>query len=809
MLFFFQSSCSLHGYGSFQAAVMKGISCGQDIKTSTQLRHVDNWVKVNTLPEVPPKPFRKDTHEDRDLPDQAQRSPSPKPITSTPPSAEDVYKPQPKPPVVSRTSPPIPNGTVPMFPNYENQFEYGRQIPKTNTSNIVGTPHLPVQAKSAVTSTENSKRFQQFSLKAWLKREREQVKRDVESDTVISNSDSKQQSPSRSLTKFKNSVFQRFGGGSSNKKQVDSPKKTKHNKEFASPPVKPVRQNYVQEISAPYAVVKKEIVSENNVLSVRDFAQDESIPEVFKERGYYNNRGFPEPVISPIDDNEVNGEIETVDNNICSAENENTFGITKSDLNNNENFKLNVNTPDIFKPTDEFASTQIEIKTELSPPAAQNLDDSGAYLGDSELRSHLPHHREEAPDSERLLAQKIPVYKAKIINSRDNQGKFEVIHAVRQHAEPLRGQDTSHKSGRFHEHDRFEKAKHAENTHVPEDQTAFQTPMNSPFTSPQKYTKTDPGPIPSHKVQNRYRGSSRQNIERKRDIGKHGRAYNERDNPYSAASRTRLTDNTRAATPGNKETVNNHSIGPLIDKFDKQNNNPEHTPISAFNSSEGEVVRKEPMIPKPLTMTSTPVAHRKEFSGTLDEIIETSPPLPPRSDKSRHKQSINDNSMVSSSQNNRYRQQEITSWNTSDSYYGSFTQNIQSPVQNPYKLDTPSIHSPADPKVNVSNSFYSPMCHNYGSPNDSGMVNIVNNNLSSGTNAYASNNNANMLNNNERDDNYCVRLRRAANNSAFDRYGQSKTQYQGRIGPYYQSPNSPHVATSGTQNEEGISYMEI
>lgn len=764
------SACSLHGYGTFRAGVMKG----QDINTSTQLRHVDRWVKHledTATPSVPPKPHPEDSQDGRDVHDKMERSPSPKPLTCTPPLSEDIHKPLPKTPVTSPTSHPVPNGTVPVLPNYENTLQYDRHAPKGNTSlSTFGTPKFQMETKSLVTSSsEQSKKSQQFSLKAWLKREREQVRRDVENDTVIPNNEQKLQSPARSLTR----MFQKLGG-SSNRKQTDNPKKSKDNsKKFGTPPLKPARQNYVQEISAPYAVVRKEIVSENNVLTTRDIPNDKT--HNFYE--HYGSKNTAEPLISPIDDNEEEAENVSQDEALhdnCNPQTREKFDIPTSDMNNNESFKLSPNAHREYGTRSENIPSLS--KEEFVPQETGLLTRSpGMYFHET----GVSHQRDESlltPDSERVLAQRIPVYKAKIINNYENQGKFEIVHAVRQQAEPLKPRNASQqKHGSSHEHDRYESDKnespypHANQTpshtpqafHTPQSSlTPFQTPQTSPFTTPQKYIKNNPTP-PSHKVQSSYRGTSRQNIERKREIGKYGHVVTEKDTPYTT-SRDRSKDYPKYTPERNRELSNVRSVGSLIDKFDRQNNNTDQTLKSSDQETKHTTAPKETLTPKPLTMTSTPVAHRKELSGNLEEINEISPPLPPRSDRSKLKQNeIAD--FDSTPLNSCSRPQEVSKTNTQSQFYepGSRT-NDQIVNQNPHHFTSPYILPQT--QSDVSKNVTSPLTYNYGSPPDIRHSNLVNNNISS-KNSYAPNEN-DIINDNERDDSYSIQLRRAANNSA-------------------------------------------
>ena len=820
---------------------MKGISGGQDINTSTQLRHVDNWVNTldnNTIPAVPPKPHHEDTHDGKILQDSAPRSPSPKPLTCTPPLSEGIHKPQPKAPVTSNNSQPVPNGTIPLSPNYENQAEYERQIPKASFSNQnIGSPQFPVDIRTVVTSSEQSKKSQQFSLKAWLKREREQVRRDVENDTVMANNEAKQ-SPARSFTKLKTSMFQKFG--SSSKKQTDTPKKSKDSsKKFTTPPVKPARQSHVQEISAPFGVVRKEIISENNILTTRDFPP-EAMPHDHIQRDYHSETSNPEPVISPIEDNEEDNDNhspgETSYNPYTSKTRE-MVGIHENDMNNNKSYKLNTDVPRHIEVSERVP---MHTKSELGQsPKDLPSDDHGSYLHDREFPSPVSHKIEESvvtPDSERILAQKIPVYKAKIINNYENQGKFEVVHAVRQQAEPLRPRDkTYEKFSTFKGQEWANTEKHVQSPYSHDNQTPPQSTQSSPFTTPQKYVKNNPTP-PSHRLQSSYRGSSRQNIERKRDVGKHGHVRSEHETPYSSV-RTRVRDIPRYTSRGNREPETTPSIGTLIDRFDRQNNNAEQTPSKDAHSSvhtgavKDQMTPKElpmtpqslTMTPKPLTMTSTPVAHRREISGNLEEINETSPPLPPRSDKSKRKQKSNDETLETS-RNNSYRPPELSSPATQALYQGSVTQqSVQSP-NHPYQLYSPNTYnSPQQNKPSVPNNFSpltysngqqndidsSPLTYKYGKQIDIDNANILNNNTVS-VKPYAASGRAGVINDNERDDSYSFQLRRAANNSAFDRYGPVKSPYQSRSGPSHpQSPGSIAVVRPNTEEEEGISYMEI
>ena len=825
----FQSACSLNGYGSFRAGVIKGLNDGQDIKTSTTLRNVDNWVK--TLEDTPvalPQPHQEDAPDGREVLETVQRSPSPKPLTNTPPLSGYIHKPLPKAPLASPTMPLVPNGTI---PNYENQLEYNKQVSKPNANlSTFGTPKFQTDTNTPTgNDSEQPKKAQQFSLKAWLKREREQVRRDVENDT---SNGQKLQSPARSFTK----MFQKLGG-SSNKKQIDIPKRNKDtSKKLTTPPVKPMRQNYVQEISAPYAVVHKEIVSENNVLIAKEIPSDKIVDT--PRRMLNNDRNLTEPVISPIDDNDE--EIGNTDQSInmynpYSPKTGETFGIPKSDMNNNESNRLN-----------SSVQRSLQIKADITP-----LQNTGNLeLHESNAISNSPgyylnehgtsHQREDSiltPDSDRVLAQKIPVYKAKIINNYENQGKFEIVHAVRQQAEPLNPKDAYRQKHREpNEHDKYgsDKVKspysHESQTpfdtpqsfHTPQSsqQTPFQTPQTSPFTTQQKFVKNNPTPPshkvqnghnptpPSHKVQSGHRGSSRQNIERKRDVAKRGHFSNERDTPYSSAC-DRINDSSRYTTRENRETSNVRSIGSLIDRFDKQNNNTNQIQGGSDPNVQVETAKQDLLSPKPLTMTSTPVVHRKEMSGNLEEINEISPPLPPRTDRLKLKHAETSD-LQKTLQNSPYTSKYLPSVNTPVQYYESYHQHqSHGENQNPYQFNSPSSFSSPQTQSDVPKNFHSPSTYSYGPPKDTEHSNHVNNNVIS-TTSYAPNANSEFINDNERGDSYSIQLRRAANHSAFDRYGQAKfPPYQARPGPHYPSPSSLAVVRPNVQDQDGISYMEI
>ena len=824
----FQSACSLHGYGTFRAGVIKGLNDGHDIKTSTTLRNVDNWVKnLDESPAIPPHPHPEDEHDGREVTDTMQRSPSPKALTNTPPLSEGIHKPLPKAPIASPTTQPVPNGSL---PNYENQAEYDKQHSKANANlSTFGTPKFQTDTRTpATTETEHSKKSQQFSLKAWLKREREQVRRDVENDTTASNNGQKHnQSPARSFTK----MFQKLGG-SSNKKQTDTPKRSKTNKNLTTPPAKPARQQYVQEISAPYAVVHKEIVSENNVLVAKEVPSSKTADT--PGHPFNNDRNVTEDVISPIDEHEEEpGNIDQSVNmyNPYSPKTPEVFRVPKSDMNNNENNKIN-----------SIAQRPLNLKADnTSKQNTRNLGLSGGdqtsespgYLLNGHGTSHVRSDSLLTPDSDRVLAQTVPVYQAKIINNYENQGKFEIVHAVRQQAEPLKPMQ---KRGVPHEHDKYDSEKvespyslknltpfdHVntpQSFHTPQSshQTPFQTPQTSPFTTPQKYMKNNATP-PSHKVQNSHRGTSRQNIERKRDIMKRGNFGNERETPYSS-SRERSSDSSRYATRENKSTSDDRSIGALINRFDMQNNNTNQWQGgSNTNATKIETPKQDTLSSKPVTMTSTPVVHRREMSGNLEEISEASPPLPPRTDRPKLKTS-EASDLQRTPQKSSYTPQTLTSATTPQNlssattpvqYYDSYSMHQpQRDNQNPYRFNTSDSYSSPQTKSDVSKNFQSPSTYNYGPQHDADQSNRVNNIVKSQT-SYAAMDNSEFISDAFRGDNYSVQLRRAANHSAFDRYGQSKfSPFQTRTASYNDSPGSVGETMHNVNDQEGISYMEI
>lgn len=801
-----QSASSLQGYGTFRAGVLKGNDSAvvTEPKTSTAQRKPNRWTDTpdkQTRPDVPPKPTRSRNPEDV-YNQGSDRSSSPKPLTSNPPSSVDVRKPLPKTPVTNPS--PLQNGGHVPVPNYENQSELNRfQQQETATSDILPPPppSMEISPHSGSNTphrhsdhSQKDKKAQQFSLRAWLKREKEQVRRGVESDSETS-PESKPQS-SRSFSKFKNSMMQKFTSGSTPKKHDNSGKRAKETKQPTSPPGRyefdtppapydALRNNYQQRV--PIEHYKQE-----ETRSARD-----PIPFPSVESDY--NRSVSDQIISPIDDPDADDIITPEENRYeqhngvppqmrSKAEEINTR-LNDSDVNNNDKFGAH----------DKFNSPATWQARGDDGPYGRVLKDRRAVTKDVNTTTNGPEYIGSGAESKCVVSHAAPVYKARVINNYENQGKFENPNILRQHAEPAK---------LLHENDFTNNQKYGTPTEAHIEST---NPYIRHSTGHNRARSSDD--VLQDRQQPAYQGTShRHNASESSPYGqtpRSSRSVEKHSQKPETPRKRAVLDSRNFLTPGNRAPMNVHSIGSLIDKFDKCNN----------NSNLNEDV-------KPETMTSTPVASRKAPVVNGD-VTEASPPLPPRSpSKSNRSGSTPNDSINESRKSSRYTSPDRQSYYTPQS-------RLNNPANNSH-MSPPSVYSTPQekfqptvsnqqlnqftPQSNTnsrSNTYFSPPVMNGDTFNDtrykengySGHV-INNNTLHSNSNIPSQSE--------DRDDGYRAKLRRAANSqSAFDRYSKVPPQYTGR--PSFGSPyeasshpyGSPPSVKSPIHNNEEVSYMAI
>ncbi|XP_052230924.1 uncharacterized protein LOC127844592 isoform X1 [Dreissena polymorpha] len=775
------SASSLQGYGTFRAGVLQGLDSNNvnDPKTSTAQRNNARWAEAadkSTRPTVPPKPSRSRNADDVYHP-SSDRSSSPKPLTSMPPSSVDVRKPQPKPHAQNGTPPfsPIPP------PNYENHSELERfqgykypqqhhqQQQQLNSFTTSGQPppsgHVTPPAEngitgihhdssSAVTITkESDKKSQQFSLKAWLKREREQVRKGVECDAADGIPEAKTQSPAKSFSKFKNNMKQKFSSGSS-KKHNDHSRKSKDTKSgdpkaYESPvaaqngicissPYDGHRPNYPTASTSGFKLGDKFQVPDNGLLASLE--------------SEFNSRPIPDTIISPIDDPDADDILASVNryehqNGVPPQMRQN---VEQNDVNNNERYLFN------------------------SKSGGSNANDNGNGFPDGKFVS-------PGAESKRVVAVAAPSYKARMINNYENQGKFENPNIPRLHAEPAKSLRqnfanlTSNISNDIAKgYDGAEsKNPYSKNGH---DQTQPQTSSNHTHNT---------------------------------------RPLNAEDSPYGRLSKTLNTPEKHAAlpdtprkravlenknyvTPGNRVPINAQSVGSLIDKFDKTE------------------------------------SYNEESATNRDGLPEASPPLPPRSGKSQsHIQNVDAPSFSQSSLAAKpYSAQPSTAYSppsrwTTDKRGETYPstpnrrEDVSTAYNSPHSLySTPQgqfsegqTHSTyVTPKSSPANHKYTPLSNGHvvstSSPSNHHVTNGFHEN-----NGYLDNDRAD----NVVDDGYGAKLRRAANysHSAFDRITKGSSPYTRNpsFGTTYEARRNIFAtstsSSSAVQNTDEVSYMAI
>ena len=805
VLFSFQSASSLQGYGFFRAGVLQGSesTVTSDPKTSTAQRKPNRWTDTpdkQPKPDVPPKPQRSRNADDVYNPG-SDRSASPKPLTSNPPSSCDVRKPLPKTPA---PNPSPPNGSQFHVPNYENQSEMDRyqhhQITATSSSMASPQPFSSIEVSPQSGSNPpyrspelppKDKKSQQFSLKAWLKKEKEQVRKGVESD-VESTPEPKPQS-SRSFSKFKNSMIQKFSSGSTSKKQESPDKRVKESKQTTSPP----RRNNFD--TPPYDVLLNNYQQRAPV----DHYKPDSLLTTSDQPAYPSVES--EQIISPIDDPDVDDIITPADNKYQlqnGAPPQMLAKIGDSDLNNNDKYSAHgkFNSPSIWQDKGEDILH------------GRVLSNQRTDRTDIKVATTSPEYVGSGAESKCVVAHAAPIYKARVINNYENQGKFENPNIIRQQAEPAKSMAENGLS----------------NSYGGSNDTY--TDARSPYSRlPAEHTraKSSDDVLRERQHQGHHSSSHRHNGSESSPYGQHASRSSrspEKHVPNQETPRKRaVLDNRNYLTPGNRVPMNVHSIGSLIDRFDKYNNN------SNLNDDV-----------KPETMTSTPVAPRKAPVMNGD-VTEASPPLPPRSPSksTRSGSTPNDSSNESRKSSSRYTSPDR------QSFYTPQQSRMDSHLNNSH-ISPPSVYStpqggnithsvsnhhqphqftPQSSTNSRTSSYLQQPAMNgdaFNDYNDSRLIengyrgHVMNNGTAHNNINHAPHSNSQIKQSDDRDEGYRAKLRRAANSqSAFDRYSKGTPQYTGRpnFGSQYEtnghSYGTPSSVQSPLHNNDEVSYMAI
>lgn len=813
---------------------MKGTdsSIKTDPKTSTVQRKCNrsNEHENQSKPNVPPKPSRSRNIENNYNADHSDRSSSPKPLTASPPSSVDVYKPMPTAPVQNCQI--TPNGPlIAHVPNYENQSEFDRLQLHQQQNVFMNKVTLPVQECSPGSAYYGSpesgsapgsahykdkKPLQQFSLKTWLKREREQVRKGVENDLSDRPSpESKPQSPPRPFARFKNSMIQKFASGSSSKKQDNTSKKSKdskHSTGTSSSTNRHTTDNNV--VHVPYDVIRNNYTS-----SLENKYNQPQLP--LREYGALNldsleeyNRPIPDTVISPIDDIDCEDQVIAYQTDyehrninpppIRVATEENV--VHNSDVNNNDKCD------DTFATGCGLARSR---NSEMPYGRVQKDGTSSSLARDGNAFVQSPGVGQGA-ESKRVVAQTVPLYKARIINNYENQGKFESPHVVRQQAEPVNPVAFSDASDGYHGNSAIERM------------TGDHNSPHSRFGKDHQRHKSSDNTL----MDNTHGGMSsnhQQSYSDNSPYGHHARIHNKGPdssrNTKETVRKKILFENKNYFTPGNRAPMNVQSIGSLIDKFDKYNNNIPETQ----QASDQNVVSPS----KSSTITPTPVAIRQEvIHGDASEL---SPPLPPRLNSSPSKSNTLSAQVELS---NSYRNSSnclSPDRQTYNSPHIRLENLTSSPFTPPSAYSTPQGNSGQHITTwsqNNNSSFYTPATSNasrsrnfHNSPQLRGNTEMEARETNTAqeqytranplTNGYHNDNLADQSN--DRDEGYRAKLRKAANNSqsTFDRYSKNVPQYTGR--PSYGSPytdtsvttqySSTTKRTPAMHNSDEVSYM--
>lgn len=800
------SACSLNGYGTFLAGVQDGVNSSRisDPKTSTAQRKMNQWMAQHLVdgspkPVVPPKPARANDAIDGDekiTMSSSQRSASPKPLTSTPPTSSHLHKPLPKAPIVTQT--PISGSNYPS-PNYENQSELDRFQHKHASPNLKTEEasqqrtalYIPPDNRNPSSSKEKkSSSSQQFSLKAWLKREREQVRRDVESEATSPPyvKETKQQTQSKPFAKFKNSMMQKFSGGSSGKKGDVGTKENKDNK-YVQPDTNISSKGTMNHVlpygaktnTSPYIVNSVAITDRTNPpFANHRFDCDDT-----------ENPSLTEAIISPIEDLEEETPLKTtspygrhLNYGIVKPERRDTEVTDRSgDVNNN----------------DKFSSDIAVGQTQAGHQTSHMYDTRDFFTPPRQTDSHYtPLSSEQAiskygADSKYVKGQPVPVYTAKIINNYENQGKFETPNAIRQQAEAV--VDSSQVRHSLSAPYDNPSRKHTEfmSPYMQESES-----QNTDFRSPELTNNADTFYFSQEKDASGKHNSQLDSSLKPTDYGRVRYSTSYQSPPTTSASlyshtyvqSDKYNNNSSYMPNGNQGTNDTNQDSPYNGHVDQTENKQGRATFKTASSGKGPGVE-----------------------DTNSAVSETSPPLPPRSPS---KSTTSPRSSRPVANDNQRHQDSRTAKQLFMSPYArldNLTLNPSTPLDSPASVyTTPPSH------LNTPNSCLSPQRTNgtYSQNNyptsstysqtpsrdnydrrdtDKLSYSGFNRNVPNGHAVFAENRNKQGAK--PEDDGYRAMLRRAANVN-HDRYGRLD-QYTGR--PSFGNGSNGHSSLASSPGQ--------
>ena len=808
-----QSSSGIHGYGTFRDGVMKGVDSAltSDPKTSTAQRKANRWADIpekQSRPSVPPKPQRGNNADDMYNPSASDRSTSPKPLTSNPPLSGDVKKPQPKTPPNGSPETMFSLSVVP--PNYENQSELDRMqghyypkaynqtsnAPRSTMQMTQSTPasveHSPPPGSSADQSQEvpvtdrtpqsqkDKKSQSQFSLKAWLKREREQVRKEV--DSSMEQPDAKPQSPSRSFSKFKHSVKQKFSTGAS--KKVDSnSKKSKDQRQH----------DYQQQGSienpnySPYDILKgNQAITSRSMYPSEDDSRSQPIHLLPSLESDFNGNPNSDTVISPLDDPEAddilvpmqgnaNDQIDSINPSRSGKYMPRTNGI--SDMNNNNKYSSS------FKPG------------MVGHDNVENAQDNPRQNYDT--RGHENAFVSPGAESKRIVAVAAPVYQARVINNYENQGKFDTPNVPRQQArpaKPLRMQNNDLNGGLLNGD--IPRGSHNVDSPLRYDGAGgvYKTQMHNDRPLDNQGNCVESSPY--------YHISRMFKTPEKTPTDNHSQASNRTSHSKD------MLQNQNYITPRKRVPMNVQSIGSLIDKFDNTETHKHET--------DG---RQD---------VNTHLQNGGNGNSSSPNGSGLSPPLPPRSrhlspqSSTGHSNTPSGPPLFTSPERPSFQPSHSTSALSQGQCYKS------APVDSSkYPSNNTQYQGRALSQCGTPNRTH----NNFAGTQTSYDNNRDNNQQSNGyhsnyppTNGYRDNrdynngNHSNIGRTDDRDDGYRAKLRQAANcnQSAFGRLSKTSPQYMGR--PSFGSPQNGQTnfsnqdggfGQSPLHNNAEVSYMAL
>lgn len=799
------SACLLDACGTFKGglgdiAIHFDASNRTDSNTSTQQPKSNASTKQRisnrsyterheqSTPNIPPKPSHTINEVKKHT---SERSSSPKQLTSSPPISCDVLKPLPKTPILNGHLPH--NSAYIHPPNYENQSEFEKYQHNPYISNfsrreIASEKDIQTKSDHHSTISENMqsiKSSQQFSLKTWLKREREQVRKCVETESVETKT--KLHASKKTFKKFKNTLMQKFSG-TSNKKPESPSQKTKDSKNSKNSRSENSHLIQAENDQTSVAAIANTYTVDYSSLQQKDTSPAIDDIQVHIIDSHYNSP-IPEAVVSSLEDpdNEESCRPHTSHYN-CDSNNESASSTKinarydseideRGEINNNDRLGNKV-TVDIVFPMADSKHTDIEGNEQLISEHTHDKYMQNFMQSSTAFVSNL------------IAGQAAPLYKSRFPNNYENHAKFDNTDGIKQWAEPVKPQPAS-----------FQQSGILAHSSSYQRETGYHASNKYGYDSNRNKERKDISPLTHtcHQLNNNISYSEDSQI-----------ACSFNDTPRTITTLNCASD----FTSGNRQLITPQPIGSLIEKFNKYNNN--SNTIGVSSNIKAIPLSKQTMI------TSTPSALGKSLTSETNNQTSL---IPHRTSFSPSKSNtvciLPDDRMC----NSNYKWQENLPNNSALSRLDNLTStHVFSPSNISYTTPGHKPYSPTNKTDNYCDNN-TPTAENLDRSREIHATPTVDDLC---VNTFGNRDSRNMFNVNDnqinddqsddRDDVYRAELRKAANSNHCSHERNSKSRKQYTVCPNFGTPYSrsilvPHgsefTMRSATHNNEEVSYMAI